>query len=129
MGTVLAFVTLVDDLFFLAKIQETAKAVGARVVALNSRSTLAAIAEAHPQAILLDLNTPGLAALDWIRTLKAEPLTRSLRIVAFVSHLQGDLISEARAAGCDSVMSRSAFTQQLPNLLQGLARYTERPES
>jgi CheY-like chemotaxis protein len=121
MDTALPFIALVDDVFFLAKIQETAKAVGARVVALSSRSTLAAIAEAQPRAILLDLNSRGIIALEWIRALKAEPLTRSLRIVAFVSHVQGELISEARAAGCDSVMSRSAFTQQLPNLLQGVA--------
>ena len=113
-------VALVEDLFFLAKIQETAKAVGVKVVTGDARRSSAAIAEARPQAIILDLNSRGLPAVDWIRALKADPATRPIRIVGFVSHVQEQLISAARAAGCDSVMARSAFTRQLPNLLQSL---------
>jgi CheY-like chemotaxis protein len=111
-------VALVEDLFFLAKIQETAKAVGVRVVTGDVRGGSATIAEAHPQAIFLDLNSRGLPAVDWIRALKADPATRPIRIVGFVSHVQEELISAARAVGCDSVMARSAFTQQLPNILR-----------
>lgn len=113
-------VTMVDDLFFLAKILETAKAVGIRVVAANGQSGTTAVAEAQPQAIFMDLNSRGLAAIEWIRTLKADPVTRPIRIVGFVSHVREDLIAAARDAGCDSVMARSAFTQQLPNLLRSL---------
>ena len=119
-------VALVEDLFFLAKIRETAKAVGTTVVTGDSRRGLAAIAEAQPQAIILDLNSRGLSALDWIRDLKADPSTRSIRIVAFASHVQGEIISAARAAGCDSVMARSAFTQQLPDLLRRLATHCDK---
>ena len=114
-------VALVQDLFFLAKIQETAKALGVRVITANSRTGLAAIAEARPQAILVDLNSPGSPALDQVRALKSDPLTRSIRMVAFATHVQSGLIADARAAGCDAVMARSAFTQQLPSLLQELA--------
>lgn len=119
-------VACVEDLFFLAKIRETAKAVGVTVVMNDLRRGSAAIAEAQPQAIILDLNSRGLSALDWIRDLKADPSTRSIRIVAFASHVQGEIISAARAAGCDSVMARSAFTQQLPNLLRSLASDAEK---
>ncbi len=115
-------VALVDNLFFLARIRETAKSVGVAVVTGDGdlRRGLSAIAEAQPQVIFLDLNSCGLPAVDWIRALKADPATRPIRIVAFVSHVQEELISAARAAGCDSVMARSAFTQQLPNLLGSL---------
>ncbi len=113
-------VVLVEDLFFLAKIRETAKALGITVVTGDSRVGPAAIAEALPQTIILDLNSRGLPAVDWIRALKADPITRPIRIVGFASHVQEQLISAARAAGCDSVMARSAFTQQLPNLLRSL---------
>jgi CheY-like chemotaxis protein len=111
---------LVDDLFFLAKIRETAKAIGVTVVTGDSRRGAAAIAEAQPQVIFLDLNSRSLPAVDWIRALKADPATRLIRIVGFVSHVQEQLISDAKAAGCDAVMARSAFTQQLPNLLKNL---------
>ena len=120
-------VALVEDLFFLAKIRETAKAVGTTVVTRDPRRGFGAIAEVQPQAIILDLNSRGLPALEWIRDLKADPSTRSIRIVAFASHVQGEIISAARAAGCDSVMARSAFTQQLPNLLRSLASGAEKP--
>jgi CheY-like chemotaxis protein len=111
-------VALVDDLFFLAKIRETAKALGVTVAAVDPRRGAVAIAEAQPQAIFLDLNSRGFPALDWIQALKFDPATRAIRIVGFASHVQEQLISDARAAGCDSVMARSAFTQQLPNLLR-----------
>jgi DNA-binding NarL/FixJ family response regulator len=116
-------VTLVDDLFFLAKIRETAKAIGVTVVTGDLRRGSSGIAEAKPQAILLDLNSRQLPALDWIRTLKADPATSAIRIIGFVSHVQEQIISDARAAGCDSVMARSAFTKQLPNLLRSLVNY------
>jgi CheY-like chemotaxis protein len=118
---------LVEDLFFLAKILETAKAVGVTVVTGDSRRGLAAITDAQPQAILLDLNARGLPAVEWIRALKADPATQSIRIVGFVSHVQEELISAAQTAGCDSVMARSAFTRQLPNLLRDLASDAENP--
>ncbi len=118
-------VALVDDLFFLAKIRETAKAIGVTVVTGNSRTGSDAIAKSQPQAIILDLNS--LPTLDWIQALKADPATRPIRIVAFVSHVQEQLISAARAAGCDSVMARSAFTQQLPNLLRSLINESAMP--
>ncbi|HMD84802.1 MAG TPA: response regulator [Terriglobia bacterium] len=113
-------VALVEDLFFLTKIRETARALGLTVVMGDPRRDPAAIAEAQPQAIILDLNSQGVPAIDWIRALKADPSTRPIRIVGFASHVQEQLISAARAAGCDSVMARSAFTQQLPVLLRSL---------
>jgi hypothetical protein len=38
--------------------------------------------------------------------------------VGFLSHLQGDLKAKAVEAGCDVVMPRAAFSQNLPNLLR-----------
>lgn len=118
-------VTLVDDLFFLAKIQETAKAVGVTVVPGDARRGPAAIAEAQPQAVIVDLNSRQLPAVEWIRALKSDPATRPIPIVGFASHVQEKLISDAKAAGCDSVMARSAFTQQLPNLLRSFITTTQ----
>jgi CheY-like chemotaxis protein len=113
-------VTLVDDLFFAAKIRETGKALGVSVVACDPRRGVAAVADAHPQAIFLDLNFRGSPAIEWIRILKSDPTTQPIPMVAFVSHVQEELIKSAREAGCDTVMARSAFTTKLPALLQSL---------
>ena len=50
-------------------------------------------------------------------------LKRGTSVIGFLSHLQGDLKVKALEAGCDMVMPRSAFSQNLPNLLRrhGLA--------
>jgi len=116
-ATVMAFV---QDLFFLAKIQETAKAIGIRAVTGDARRGPGSAAEAQPQAILVDLNSRGFSPVELIQALKADPATRSIRILGFVSHVQEDLVAAARAAGCDSVLARSAFTRQLPERLRSL---------
>jgi hypothetical protein len=61
-----------------------------------------------------------------IPKLKAK-LKRSTSIVGFLSHLQGDLKAKAVEAGCDTVMPRAAFSQNLPNLLRryGIAEEEE----
>jgi hypothetical protein len=38
-------------------------------------------------------------------------------VVAFASHVRADLIAEARAAGADRVLARSAFVAELPALV------------
>ena len=45
-------------------------------------------------------------------------LKRGTSVIGFLSHLQGDLKAKAMEAGCDMVMPRSAFSQNLPNLLR-----------
>ena len=117
MGATVA--TFVDDLFFLAKIRETAKAVGVTVISPDGRAGTA-LSEPPPQAIFLDLGSRTLPAIERIRSFKANPITARIPIIAFASHVQTELISSARAAGCDVVLARSAFTQQLPELLRRL---------
>ncbi|HEV2177998.1 MAG TPA: response regulator [Terriglobia bacterium] len=114
----------VEDLFFLARIQETARRTGVGVEAVNP-ATLGQELQVHPgrevSAIILDLNCRFVSAVELLRALKTAPSTRGIPVVGFVSHVQGDLIAAARSAGCDTVLARSAFTAQLPELLTRLA--------
>jgi hypothetical protein len=41
------------------------------------------------------------------------------RVIAFLSHVQTELAERARAAGCQDVMPRSKFTQNLAAILRG----------
>ena len=43
---------------------------------------------------------------------------KATSIVGFVSHVQGDLKVKAQEAGCDVVMPRSAFSQNLVSILR-----------
>ncbi len=70
-----------------------------------------------PGLIVFDLNNANAKPLTLIPKLKTK-LKRSTSIIGFLSHLQGDLKAKAVEAGCDTVMPRAAFSQNLPNLLR-----------
>ena len=112
----------IEDLFFIAKIQETARKLGVKVAFVkNEKDAIAALTageeEDRPGLIVFDLNNAAAKPLTLIPKLKAK-LKRSTSIVGFLSHLQGDLKAKAVEAGCDTVMPRAAFSQNLPNLLR-----------
>jgi hypothetical protein len=114
----------IDDLFFQAKIQETSKKLGIKVEFVKgatdkeilSRFTDPPESE-RPRLLVFDLNNANAKPLTLIPKIKTK-LKRSISIIGFLSHLQGDLKMKATEAGCDTVMPRSAFSQSLPNLLR-----------
>ena len=55
--------------------------------------------------------------------MKADPTLAKIQLVGYVSHVQGELKQAAQEAGCDMVLARSAFSQ---NLLQILTRQKNR---
>ena len=112
----------IEDLFFLAKISETARKLGVKVAFMkNDKDAIAALTASEeadrPGLIVFDLNNANVKPLTLIPKLKAK-LKKSTSIIGFLSHLQGDLKAKAVEAGCDTVMPRSAFSQNLPNLLR-----------
>jgi hypothetical protein len=111
----------IEELFFQAKIQETAKKLGVKVAFIkNDPEALAALTDGEenkPALIVFDLNNANAKPMTLIPKLKSK-LKRSASIVGFLSHLQGDLKAKAVEAGCDVVMPRAAFSQGLPNLLR-----------
>ncbi len=67
--------------------------------------------------VLIDLN----ADLDVLRAVECSRQSASLpRTIAYVSHVQADLIDAARRAGAHEVMARSAFVAKLPALLEAV---------
>ncbi|MGA7318819.1 MAG: response regulator, partial [Silvibacterium sp.] len=106
---------------FLAKIQETARKLGIKVGFVKAdKEVLAKLTDAEqgrPSLIVFDLNNANAKPLTLIPKLRAK-LKKGTSIIGFLSHLQGDLKAKAIDAGCDMVMPRSAFSQNLPNLLR-----------
>jgi hypothetical protein len=112
----------IEDLFFFAKINETARKLGIKVAFVkNEPETVAQILDApedeRPSLIVFDLNNAAAKPMTLIPKLKSK-LKKGTSIIGFLSHLQGDLKAKAVEAGCDTVMPRSAFSQNLPNLLR-----------
>ena len=112
---------VVEDIFFLAKIQQTARQLGIAVESVGPDALQERLAGDAAYAILVDLNHRSGKAIAVLEGLKENPATRPIPVVAFLSHVQTDLAQAARAAGCGRVMARSAFSQQLPMLLRELS--------
>ena len=113
----------IEDLFFLAKINETARKLGVKVEFVKSADKeapgriLDAPEEERARLIVFDLNNANAKPLSLIPKFKTK-FKKSVSVIGFLSHLQGDLKAKATEAGCDTVMPRSAFSQSLPNLLR-----------
>jgi len=112
----------IEDLFFLAKIQETARKLGVKVEFVKGdKEQVARIYDApedqRPTLLVFDLNNLNAKPMALIPKFKAR-FKKAVSIIGFLNHLQGDLKMKATEAGCDVVMPRSAFSQSLPNLLR-----------
>jgi CheY-like chemotaxis protein len=113
----------IEDLFFLAKIQETARKLGVKVEFIKGgdKEAVAKITNLpesdRPKLLVFDLNNLNAKPISLIPKLKTK-LKKATSIVGFLNHLQGELKAKAVEAGCDAVMPRSAFSQTLPNLLR-----------
>jgi CheY-like chemotaxis protein len=111
----------IDDLFFLAKIQETSRKLNVKVEFVKTEKDILERMEQNgngkPSLIIFDLNNLGAKPLATIPRLKKE-LKKGTTIIGFLSHVQGDLKVKAMEAGCDMVIPRSAFSQNLPSLLR-----------
>lgn len=112
----------IEDLFFLAKIQEVSRKLGVKVEFIkgDGKEALTRITDApeneRPGLLVFDLNNTAAKPLTLIPKVRTK-LKKSVSIIGFLSHLQGDLKMKAVEAGCDTVMPRSAFSQSLPNLI------------
>lgn len=111
----------VDDLFFLAKIQETARKLNVKVEFVKTDKDLlervSHNGDDKPSLIIFDLNNIAAKPLTAVPRLKRE-LKKGTTIIGFLSHVQGDLKQKAAEAGCDMVLPRSSFSQNLPQLLR-----------
>ena len=110
----------VEDLLFRSKISETAERVGVEAAfPRNSEKLLDALRVSPPDLLVVDLNSARFKPLELLGAVKSDGTLRGVRTVGFLSHVQGDLALAAREAGCDRVMARSAFVENLPRVLSG----------
>ena len=110
----LMILAIVDDLLFRAKLEAAAGQLG---VPLTIAADISCVPRnAAPWSrVLIDLNLSRGDSLAMIRDLRAAH--PGIPIVGYCSHVQQDLQQQALDAGCTTVLARSAFVQQLAELL------------
>lgn len=114
----------VSDLFFASKISAAARQAGLPVDFFHEEDTLRKEAEKAPSIVLVDLNNSKLDPIALIAALKANFSTQQAQIIAFLSHVQHELKREAEKAGCDLVLPRSVFSQNLYDILRQRSCYS-----
>jgi PleD family two-component response regulator len=104
----------VTDLFFSVKLTEAAKRAGMSLEFVKEPEALLEKAGLKPSLIIFDLNLESIDPVGLITRLKASPDTRGISLIGYLSHIQAELKQRAQGAGCDMVLARSAFSQNMP---------------
>jgi len=103
---------LADDLIFISRIQGTARSLGLDLQSVrNSTDLLSRAGVNPPSCVLLDLQNPGLDIGLIVQKLKT---FGDSFIVGYGSHVDTSTLKAAREAGCDLVLPRSKFVEDLP---------------
>ena len=109
---------LLSDLFFSARLRETAKALGLPCEIVRDPAALRErVRTLAPRIVIADLNLKSGDAVAAVRELRADPETRAVPIIGFLHDVQEELMAAGEAAGCDRVLSKGQLTRLLPDLL------------
>ena len=109
---------VVSDLFFSVKLTEAAKRAGMALEFVKEPADVIEKAKTKPQLIVFDLNFESADPLSLIGKLKGSTETKGISLIGYLSHIQGELKQQAQEAGCDMVMARSAFSQNLSQIFK-----------
>ncbi len=106
---------VIEDLMFTVKVADAVKRAGLQSQFVKTeKDTMEALVEL-PLLAIIDLNCTSVNPIELILKMKQE--AGKLPLLGFVSHIQGELKQKAQEAGC-LVMARSAFSQNLPQILR-----------
>jgi CheY-like chemotaxis protein len=105
---------LSDDLLFGSRIQGTARSLGLSVETVRTPAELLdRVRKAAPACVIVDLANPGLQ----ITKLMDELNELGVRVIAYGPHVDAAGLRAAREAGCEVVLPRSKFVEDLPGKL------------
>lgn len=105
---------LSDDLIFSSRVTGTAQVHGLTVTPARSVERLRALAGAAvPTCVIVDLANPGLQ-IEELTAWLVEHCRPRPYVVAYGSHVDTATLRRAREAGCDLVLPRSKFVDDLP---------------
>jgi CheY-like chemotaxis protein len=106
-------IAAIPDLFFRAKVVETARTLSVPLrIARDADELLQQLRTEKPSLVLLDLEAPALQPLETLGALEGIP------VVGFLAHEKVELREQARAAGCDEVLTKGQFSASLPSILR-----------
>ena len=100
-------------------------------VVLQARTAEAGLRLARtttPDLILMDISLPGMDGLSATRTLKADPVTSHLTVVALTAHAMKGDEELARSAGCSGYLTKPIDTRTFVSSVANFLRSTCSPQ-
>jgi CheY-like chemotaxis protein len=85
--------------------------------ASDAVEALEVLKEFSPRLILMDIQLPGMDGLELTRRLKADPVTRDIKILGLTAYAMKGDEEKILAAGCDGYVSKPIDTRTLPELI------------
>ena len=79
----------------------------------NGREAIDQAVALQPDIILMDASMPVLDGWQATRTLKADPATKHIPILALTAHAFDDARREAKAVGCDGFVTKPCLPDDL----------------
>jgi PleD family two-component response regulator len=112
-------VCVMDDLMASINISSLAKGIGGIDLYFERvpGQVVSSVRDRQPSLVIFDLNSRKMEPMAAIAAIKSDPALASVRTIGFVSHVDGDTVAAARAAGIDQVLARSAFFGNLRHIL------------
>jgi hypothetical protein len=108
---------LSDDWLFNSRITATARACGRQIDPIRTVAELRdKLLACQPPSLFVDLSCPGLD-VKALMALIAELSQAPIKVIVYGSHVDAAGLRKAREAGCDIVLPRSQFVQELPQQL------------
>lgn len=86
--------------------------------AVDAEEALGELEAFMPRLILMDLQLPGMDGLELTRKLKADPVRRSITIIALTAYAMKGDEEKARAAGCDDYVAKPIDIETLPRMVR-----------
>jgi hypothetical protein len=106
-------IAVVRDLFFVARIRETARLAGVPLEFARTPEALAAALGSRPRFVLLDLT----AGLDYDRLFEVLEASCRPPVLGYTTHALARQ-TQPWHARCERVVTKETLTQELPGLLR-----------
>jgi PAS domain S-box-containing protein len=119
-GAALDVLIIEDNVDAAESLADVLRGEGHRVyVAIDGRSGVALARERKPDVVLCDIGLPDVDGYEVARTLRGDPLLRSVRLIAVTGYAQPEDKARAEAAGFDGHLAKPAPPAALVALLNG----------
>ncbi len=86
--------------------------------ASDTPSALSVLEAFSPKLILMDIQLPGIDGLQLTRTLKTDPRTHDIKILAVTAYAGKGDQEKALVAGCDGYVTKPIDTRALPGIVR-----------